>query len=347
MKTIMFIMPTPGFSGAEKVVLQIIEGLKDKYKFLYVSQSGRIDSYLNDKGINHIITTNRLDRKELKEIINREKPDIIHATDYRASTIVSTINKKIPTISHVHNNPPWIKHINKNSIAYLLASYKFKKILTVSESIEKEYIFSKSIKSKIVNVSNPLSRKEILDTINNNTTNVKYDICCVGRTCEQKDPFRFVDIIKEIKQVKNDIKAVMVGDGGLFEETKEYVIKNGLEKNIEMTGFVKNSLEYINNSKIFCLPSKWEGFGLVAFEALTFGKPAFTTPVGGLINIVDNECGYLCKSNEEFVKSILLVLNDENEYKYKSNKAIEKSLKLENMDKYIKKIDETYRLILE
>ena len=348
MKTIMFIMPTPGFSGAENVILQIIDGLKDKYKFIYVSQKGRINSYLETRNVKHIITKDRLNRKELKHIINSEKPDIIHAVDYRASTIISSISSDIPIISHVHNNPPWLMYINKNYIAYLLASRNFKKILTVSDSIEKEYIFSKIIKSKIINVSNPLSRKEILDRVSRDVEEkIKYDICCIGRTTEQKDPFRFVDIISKIVETKSDIKAVMIGDGSLFNETKDYIIRKNLENNIEMMGFIKNPLDILKQSKVFCLPSKWEGFGLVAFEALTMGKPCYTTPVGGLVEIVDEQCGRLCNSNQEFVEQILKVLNDKAKYAIKSKKAIEKSIKLNNIDKYISKIDEIYKLILE
>ena len=36
MKKIMFVMPNKGFSGAEKVVIQIINGIKDKYDCYYI-----------------------------------------------------------------------------------------------------------------------------------------------------------------------------------------------------------------------------------------------------------------------------------------------------------------------
>ena len=91
MKKIMFVMPNKGFSGAEKVVIQIINGIKDKYDCYYISESGSIDLYLKENNIKHVITYKKLDRHELKSIFNKEKPDIVIATDYRASVVVASI----------------------------------------------------------------------------------------------------------------------------------------------------------------------------------------------------------------------------------------------------------------
>ena len=48
MKKIIFVMPNKGFSGAEKVVIQIINGIKDDYDCYYMSESGSINSYLEE-----------------------------------------------------------------------------------------------------------------------------------------------------------------------------------------------------------------------------------------------------------------------------------------------------------
>ena len=163
MKKIMFVMPNKGFSGAEKVVIQIINGIKDKYDCYYISESGSIDLYLKENNIKHVITYKKLDRHELKSIFNKEKPDIVIATDYRASVVVASIKGNYKLISHLHNNPLWIKKVNINSISFAAASLRFDKIFIVSESIISEFIFKKIIKNKTVLVSNPLSRNDILE----------------------------------------------------------------------------------------------------------------------------------------------------------------------------------------
>lgn len=345
-KKIMFIMPNKGYSGAEKVVIQIIENLKNRYEFIYVSEFGEINQYLQERNIRHIKTNKRLDKNEIEEIVKKEKPNILHATDYRASTVVSFVDTKIPIISHLHNNPPWLKKLNKNSIAYLLASRKFKKILTVSDSIEQEYIFSRFIKHKTENISNPISRKEILDNISNDKADKIYDICFVARLCEQKDPIRFIDIIEKIRNIIPNISVIMIGEGSWKEKVKKYIIEKKLSDIINLLGFKKDVYEYMNKSKIFCLTSKWEGFGLVVFEALTLGMPTYVTPVGGVVDIVDNDCGYLCNTDEEFINEMISVLKDKKKYQIKSYNAIEKSIKLDNIEEYMSKLDKIYQELI-
>lgn len=86
------------------------------------------------------------------------------------------------------------------------------------------------------------------------------------------------------------------------------------------------------------MTSKFEGFGLVAFEAMCFGVPVIACPVGGLVNIIDNECGFFCNEVNEFVGIISLLLDDKNEYNKKVNLSIKKSILLDNYDDYIKNI---------
>lgn len=339
-KKVFFLVSTNIYSGAEAVNLNIINNLKDDFNFTYVSPKGSINTYLCESNINHI-EISKLSISEIKRVIKDYKPDIIHATDYRASVLCSIASKKIPYISHLHNNSPWLKKLCINSIAYLFAGLRAKFILTVSNSIKKEYIFSKFIKNKIYNISNPISRNNILSKVDKNDKK-EYDICFIGRLTEQKNPLRLIKIISLIKEEKNDIKAVIVGDGELREECEKEIIKLDLKENISLVGFQKNPYTYLNKSKVFLFPSIWEGFGLVLFEALSLGVPCFTTKVGGIVDIVNNECGAFCKSDKEFVENIISTLSDENKYKKLSEGAILRSQKLDNSITYYKKVKEIY-----
>ena len=201
MKKVMFIMPNKGYSGAENVVIQIIKGISDKYDCYYVSENGIINEYLNKNNIKHIKTEKNLNRNELKKIIKSVKPDIIVATDYRASVILASISLKMNLVSHLHNNPTWIKKINLMSICYWLASFRFKKIFIVSDSIKNEYIFSKFVNKKMINISNPISCECILDEAKKYPNEIQYDFAFIGRFCEQKDPIKFIKIVKQVKDI--------------------------------------------------------------------------------------------------------------------------------------------------
>ena len=95
------------------------------------------------------------------------------------------------------------------------------------------------------------------------------------------------------------------------------------------------------------LTSDWEGFGLVAFEALSLGVPCVVSDVGGLSQIIDNECGMLCKQKKDYINECIVLLDNGVYMNQKHRKAIKKSKFLENYDGYIKKIDKYYKTMEE
>jgi glycosyltransferase involved in cell wall biosynthesis len=54
-----------------------------------------------------------------------------------------------------------------------------------------------------------------------------------------------------------------------------------LPEGVEATGIVNSVAEHLRDAQLFVLPSRHEGFGIAAAEALASGVPALTTPSGG------------------------------------------------------------------
>lgn len=339
-KRVLHIVNSNSYSGLEKVAIDIIKNLENEYDLYYVTQDGSIVERLEKENVKRI-KLNKMSIREIRRICKEYKPDIIHAHDYTATIITAFSFVKVPIISHLHNNAPWIKKLNLYSIIMLIASMRIKKILTVSDAIRKEYIFSKYISKKIENISNPVSVEDIINKVPKQIEK-KYDICFCGRLTKAKNPIKFISIISELKKDIPNIKSIMLGDGELRKECEEKIEKLNLQNNIKMIGFVENPYIYMAEAKIFCLTSDWEGYGLVAFEALALGLPAYVTPVGGLSDIVDEQCGKLCSENYDFVTSITKVLNDEKLYVLKRINAMEKSKQLENISQYIHKLKNIY-----
>ena len=149
-----------------------------------------------------------------------------------------------------------------------------------------------------------------------------------------------------MKQKKPNISAIMIGDGSWRSKVEEYIYEENMQDNIRIFGFLENPYQLMQKSRIFCLTSKWEGFGLVAFEALTLGLPTFVTPVGGLIDIVNEKSGSLCETDEQFINEMLEILNDSKKYKTMSYEAIERSKQIENINDYIETINKIYRKLI-
>ena len=93
------------------------------------------------------------------------------------------------------------------------------------------------------------------------------------------------------------------------------------------------------------MPSEWEGFGLAAVEGLAFGKPVVAAPVGGLKMIIDNQCGRLCETKEEFVSEIERLLLDESYYNAKYENAKMKAGEYDNIKSYAQQIYKVYHCV--
>lgn len=339
-------MSTDDYSGAEAVNFEIVRQLKNDYDFFWVSRKGKINRFLDEANIKWI-KIDRLSKKEVKRIIKTYHPDILHATDYRASVICALSHGHTPYISHIHNNSPWIKRVNLNSLIFLYAAKKAETILTVSDSIEREYIFSRLIKNKIKNIGNPVSRAKILNKIENLSRKKRYDVCTVARLTKQKNPDRFLRIIQKLQKKIPKIKCVWVGDGELANKVKQRAKKMDVGKNIDFVGFQKNPYKYMAQSNIFVLTSDWEGYGLAAFEALSLGLPCVVSNVGGLVDIVDKDCGQLCESEADFLEEIYKLYRNAKYYSTKAKNALNKSISLDNSTIFAQSIDNCYESILK
>ncbi|MBQ9280404.1 MAG: glycosyltransferase [Clostridia bacterium] len=339
-KVVAHILNTNSFSGAENVVIQIIDGIKEEYQGVYVTRDGPIVELLKERNIDYFII-NKLNTKEIRRMCHTLHPAVIHAHDFTTGCVCAAANTRVPIISHLHNNPPWIKSVNLYSLLYFICSRKFKKILLVSPAIEEEYVFSKHLKDKMECVGNPISREKILSRVSKEDYAKKYDICCVARLSKPKNPKKFLEVVKEVKKKIPHVKCVWVGTGELKDEIEKMSHKMGLVENIDFVGFQSNPYSYLAASKIFLLTSSWEGFGLVAFEALTLGLPCVVSNVGGLKGIVDSGCGKLCDNEHlEDYSVIVELLENENRYQEYAENALKRAEKLDNYKEYVARIKE-------
>ena len=344
-KTILHVLNTGSFSGAERVAITIINGVQkkypEKYKLVYVSKRGPIEEVLRNEGI-EFEPIEKISISEMRRIIKKYKPDILHAHDFTASVYSSFFANSIPVISHIHNNSPWIKTVNAKTIVYAIACMRCEHILSVSDSVFSEYVFGNHFRDKETVVGNPIDVNRIRYDAKSFKEKKLIDILFLGRLAPEKNPLGFVEIIKETRKKYENIKACMVGDGALRNDVETAIKALGLEDAIEMKGFRSDPYTYLAKTKVLCMPSKWEGFGLAAVEALSLGVPVIASPVGGLKDIVTEKNGKLCNCTESFATEIYKLLCDQEYYSSKSQGAINTSDELNNIERYISSIESLY-----
>ena len=219
------------------------------------------------------------------------------------------------------------------------------KIIWVSNSCFKDYIFSKKVKNKSFVLNNIINQNDIIEKSQKSDLIEKSDISFLGRLTYPKNPQRLIGIVKKISEKIPNIKVAIIGDGDLMEECKNLANQLQLENNIKFYGFQSNGFGLLKNSKLFLMTSRFEGNPMCILEAETLGLPIIAPEINELKTTVKNGVsGYLYNTDEECVKIILDLLNNKDKYQELKKSTLDFSKEYNNLENYKNTLKNIYGL---
>jgi glycosyltransferase involved in cell wall biosynthesis/GT2 family glycosyltransferase len=114
-------------------------------------------------------------------------------------------------------------------------------------------------------------------------------LVCVGRLCEQKGQLRLLQAVRQLGEAGVAVELVLAGDGPMRPEVEREVVRLGLERQVQITGWVSNEAvrKHILDARALVLPSFAEGLPVVLMEALALGRPVVSTYVAGIPELVE------------------------------------------------------------
>ena len=343
---VMHVLNSRIYSGAEKVVCQIIKSFEsvEGMEMVYCSPDSQIvRQMLAEQGVT-FLPIESMSTGNLKQVIQEQKPDLIHAHDMRASFFSALCCGKIPLVSHIHNNAYDARGLSPKTIAYLLAGFKAKHILWVSNSSYEGYAFHKLFAKKSSVLYNIIDTDQIFAKKAQDENTYDYDMIYVGRLTFQKDPQRLMRLCARLKERKPDLKVAIVGTGELEAEVKELCRELNLQENVQFLGFQSNPIKMVHDTKAMILTSRWEGTPMCALEAMALGTPVVSTPSDGMKDLIDDGInGYLTDDDEVMAEKLLKIMTDDAHRKMLSENAKEKFARINDAPKYQQAIAACYR----
>jgi len=128
----------------------------------------------------------------------------------------------------------------------------------------------------------------------------------VGRLTAQKNIF----LLLEAMLLLPDVKLQIIGGGPLRKSITAWISQNNVT-NVQLLGPVSNGRDIINSFSLLCLPSKWEGLGLVLLEAMVQGVPVIGANNGAIPEVLDfGRVGLLFSDPQSCAAAISAVLAD-------------------------------------
>ena len=116
----------------------------------------------------------------------------------------------------------------------------------------------------------------------------------VGRLTPQKDFFTLMRAFAEVRR-RRTARLIILGEGEDRPALEALAAKLGLADDVALPGFKENALAYMARSAVFVLSSAWEGLPTVLIEALAAGTRVVSTdcPSGPREILQDGRLGTL------------------------------------------------------
>lgn len=123
-------------------------------------------------------------------------------------------------------------------------------------------------------------------------------ILFLSRVEKAKGIITTIEALELLNQKYPNISLRVVGSGNFSEEMKKYCVDRNIN-NVIFTGalFGEDLKNEFINADLYILPSHGEGMPTSVLEAMAFGLPIITRPVGGLVDFFENDkMGYMIES---------------------------------------------------
>lgn len=252
--------------------------------------------------------------KELKKIIKKEKFDIIHCHTPVASILTRLCaiksrrygTKVIYTAHgfHFFKGAPLINWLIYYPIEKI-CSYFTDVLITINKE-DYNLAMKKMKANKIyyipgvgidtdkysnIDVDKVEKRKELGITEND------IMVLSVGELNKNKNHEVIMKAIAKID--RKNIHYFIAGKGELKDYLSNLSIKLGIENSVHLLGFRKDIAELCEVADIFCFPSKREGLGLSALEAMACGLPILTSNIHGINDYsIEGVTGFKCDATK-------------------------------------------------
>ena len=258
---------------------------------------------------------------EVREVILRIKPDIVHTHTFKAGLLVRAqrnrieegLGSKIKFVhtfhGHLFDDPEFkgLKALTIKSIEKRL-SKNSDQLITVGESVKSD-LESKRINGEKRTISIPpaviplklLSKESALKKYKVQDKK-RFRVLWLARVTGVKDPHKVI----AIAQFLPEIDFYMAGGGDLLQE-----IKANAPKNLKVLGW-QDAKEVLPIADIFLSTSKNEGIPIAMIEAQLAGIPIVATDVGSVSEVViNNKTGILCdRSEKQLIGGIKRIAED-------------------------------------
>jgi len=371
MKKILYLVTQSEFGGAQRYIIDLASNLSQKNYEITVAAGGKdlLFSKLAEKNIKYFCLKNLvreidlwhdlLAYFEIKKLIKRIRPDIIHLNSSKAGVIGALaghrlgVKKIIYTVHGFVLNEPmsaWKKKL------YLWAerfSGRYKDVLICVSDFDRQVGIKYNIvpEKKLVTINNGIDKINFLEKNEaRRYLGLPQDKIIIGTIANfylTKGLSYFIQAAAIIYKILPEIKFTIIGDGQIRTELETLIKQHGLQNNFILTGAKPEAWKYLKAFDLYICSSVKEGFPFSIIEAMQAQLPIIATKVGGIPEIIqDNATGLLINpaNQTELSEAIIKLINNKSLAEQLAGQAQLKALEKLSLRQMVDKTEATYQL---
>ncbi|MFA6189052.1 MAG: glycosyltransferase family 4 protein [Sulfuricurvum sp.] len=336
-KKVLVAIPCLLLGGTEYQTLNLVKALRDSgydvKVICYFEHDSRMVAYMRNTGAEVILMSESSIRPKgffakasslfngFRNALKSYKPDIVHVQYMAPGSLAILLfkllgAKKVLATAHVPG------HIYKNtSVPRFITQYMTELFLCVSKSSEHAFFDSEPhlydtqlhlVGRKHFTVYNCT---DIPEQQPRSTTNHPLTLGVVSRLSHEKGIDILIRAMPKILSLFPDLRLLIVGDGARRQALQTLSIELYCDHAITWAGLQPKELleSYYAQMDIVVIPSRFEGFGLTAIEAMSYSIPVIASSVDGLAEVIeDQKSGMLVKPEDPsaLVDAIVSLMQD-------------------------------------
>lgn len=235
---------------------------------------------------------------QLIGILSSQKIDIVHthvseggsAFRQAITTLIAVVFKK-PVIMHTHGSEFHLFYhslpaLMRRGMSWILGRCVY--VIVLSESWKTFYVNEVNLAfEKVIVLPNAVT---IPSQLPDRSHRSQVLFVFFGRIGQRKGAFDLVHAFANLApDLQHQAKLLLAGDGQV-EEIRHLVQELGLTSHITVLDWItpEQREEFSQQADVFVLPSYNEGLPMALLEAMSWGLPVITTPVGGIPEVVQS-----------------------------------------------------------
>lgn len=282
---ILHVTTTLSFAGAEQVILDLSEGPWEIEVAALTRGDGAFRKRLEQRSIpvHDLDMSSKCDTgvlRRLRNVARGRKFDLVHSHLVHANTVARTAfrNDPLPVVSTVHivetRFRPW------HSWAERLSAPWASKITCVSPDVHEQMRRLRIDENKLVVIPNGVDTSHFVPPHRDLSRDI--DILFLGRLDPQKGLDRLMPSLA-VAARQGAPRITIAGAGPQESFLRHQASRLGLQ--LIWTGFVEDPSVWYRRARVVVVPSRWEGFGLTAAEALACGCDVWHSGADSLTDV--------------------------------------------------------------